>query len=463
MTVTTKEQADSLVQAQKTYWESGRTLEASFRLEQLGKLKAAILRYEKELMAALRQDLGKSEFEAYTTEVGYCLQSITHTMKKLRKWMKPRKVAVPVYFQPSRSWIQPEPYGTVLIIGPFNYPVQLVIEPLIGAMAAGNCAVLKPSEAAPAVAEIITRLIGDTFPADYIRVVEGEKETVSALIHAPFDYIFFTGSAGVGRIVLEAAASNLVPVTLELGGKSPALVAPDANLDVAAKRIIWGKLLNTGQTCVAPDYVLAHSSVKDELVRRMKETIVQFYGADASASPDYGRIIHTRHFDRLAAIVEQDRARIAHGGGMNREERYLEPTLLDHVQWEDASMADEIFGPILPVLAYDNLDDAIRQIQKRPKPLALYLFTESRSVEEKVLGRVSFGGGCVNDTISHVASAGLPFGGVGYSGMGAYHGEHSFELFSHRKSIFRKSTRLETGLTFPPYGDKLKWVRRFMK
>lgn len=463
MKVSTTEQAQKIVEGQQSLWRSGQTLELNFRLEQLRKLKEALIRFEKPLLEALGKDLGKSDFEGYTTEVGFCLHSITQTMKHLRKWMKPKKIAVPLHLQPSRSWVQSEPYGSVLIIGPFNYPFQLLIEPLIGAIAAGNCAVLKPSEAAPAVAAAVTRLIGETFPEDYIRVVEGEKETVEALIHASFDYIFFTGSAAVGRIVMKAAAANLVPVTLELGGKSPVVVEPDANLEVAAKRIIWGKLINTGQTCIAPDYVLAHASIKDELVRRMKDAIVHFYGTDPSVNADYGRIINTRHFDRLATMVEQDRARIVHGGAHSREKRYMEPTILDQVQWSDASMAEEIFGPILPVLTYDSLEEAIRQIQDQPKPLALYLFTQNRSVEKKVLSRISFGGGCVNDTISHVASSALPFGGVGQSGMGAYHGRHSFELFSHRKSILKKTTRLETGLAFPPYKDKLKLVRRFLR
>ncbi len=463
MQVSTKEQAGNIVEAQQRFWRTGQTLELHFRLEQLRKLKDALLRFEKPLLEALSKDLGKSEFEGYTTELGFCLKSISETTKKLRKWMKPKRIAVPLHLQPSRSWVQAEPYGSVLIIGPFNYPFQLLIEPLIGALAAGNCAVLKPSEAAPSVAAVVARLITETFPEDYIRVVEGEKETVEALIHAPFDYMFFTGSAAVGKIVMKAAAENLVPVTLELGGKSPVIVEPDANLEVAAKRIIWGKLINAGQTCIAPDYVLAHSSIKNELVRLMKEAIGHFYGEDPSASKDYGRIIHTRHLDRLAAILEQDRPRIVHGGGISRENRFMEPTLLDGVQWEDASMAEEIFGPILPILTYDRLEDAIRQIQDRPKPLALYLFTENKGVERLVLNRVSFGGGCVNDTISHVASSALPFGGVGQSGIGAYHGRHSFQLFSHHKSILKKTSRLETGLAFPPYKDKIKLIRRLLK
>lgn len=447
----------------REFFHQGHTIAAAFRLEQLRRLKEAVTRFEQPILECLRQDLGKSEFEAYATEVGFVLNSIGQTMKQLARWMKPRKVPTPIHLQPAKSWIISEPYGTVLIIGPFNYPFQLLLEPLIGAIAAGNCAVLKPSEAAPHVSAVVRTLIEETFPEDYIRVVEGEKETVSALIHAPFDYIFFTGSVPVGRIVMEAAARNLVPVTLELGGKSPVIVDATANLELAAKRIIWGKLLNTGQTCIAPDYVLAHTSIKTPLLDKMKAAIRSFYGDDARTSPDYGRIVNTRQFDRLASILEQDRAKIVFGGATRREERYMEPTLLDNVSWEDASMADEIFGPILPVLEYGSLDEAIHTVRERPKPLALYLFTQDKQVEQKVLSQVSFGGGCVNDTISHVASARLPFGGVGNAGIGAYHGKHSFELFSHRKSMLKKSTLLETGLVFPPYKDKLKLVRRFLK
>lgn len=459
----TTEDVSLLLAEHRRYFHEGHTLALSFRLEQLQRLKEALLRYEAPILDALRQDLGKGEFEGYATEFGFVLSSIAHTRKHLKRWMKPQRVRTPLQLQPASSRIISEPYGTILIISPFNYPFQLLMEPLIGAIAAGNCAVLKPSEAAPHVTEVISRLIGETFPKEYIRVVEGEKETVSALIHSPFDYIFFTGSVPVGRIVMEAAAKNLVPVTLELGGKSPVIVDATANLELAAKRIIWGKLLNAGQTCIAPDYVLAHSSVKAQLIDNMKNAIRSFYGEDAQLSPDYGRIIHTRHVDRLASILDRDQAKIVYGGRVAREERYMEPTLLDQVTWDDASMEDEIFGPILPILEYSSLDEAIRVVREHPKPLALYLFTQDSAVEQEVLHKVSFGGGCVNDTISHVASANLPFGGVGNAGIGAYHGKHSFEVFSHRKSVMKKSTRFETGLLFPPYRDKIKWVRKVLK
>ncbi|SDE22311.1 aldehyde dehydrogenase (NAD+) [Paenibacillus sp. UNCCL117] len=458
----TESRLQLMLQEHRQFFHSGRTRDLSFRLEQLNKLLEAIRRAEPQLLAALRQDLRKSEFEAFTTEISFVQQSIRDMKKHLGKWMKPQKVPTPLALFPSSSRIVSEPYGTVLIIGPFNYPFQLVMEPLIGAIAAGNCAALKPSEHTPSVSAVIRRLIGDTFEEAYIRVIEGEKETTSLLIHAPFDYIFFTGSVPVGKLVMEAAARHLVPVTLELGGKSPVIVDTTAKLELAAKRILWGKLTNAGQTCIAPDYVLVQREVRDELLAKMKETIAGFYGPDASASDDYGRIVNLRHFDRLAAILEQDRERIAYGGRIDREALYIEPTLL-LAAWDDAAMADEIFGPILPILTYDQLDEAIAAIRARPKPLALYVFTESKEVEKQVISRVSFGGGCVNDTLMHVANPHLPFGGVGSSGVGAYHGKHSFDVFSHRKSIVHKSTRFEPGLVFPPYKDKLKWVKKLLK
>ncbi|WP_159886013.1 aldehyde dehydrogenase [Paenibacillus puerhi] len=452
-----------LLQEHRHFFHSGRTRDLAFRLEQLHKLQESIQREEKHLLAALRQDLGKGEFEAFTTEISFVLQSLRSMRKNLRKWAKPQKVPTPLHLFPSSSRIVSEPYGTALIIGPFNYPFQLVMEPLIGAIAAGNCAVIKPSENTPNVSAVIRTIISGTFEDSYIRVIEGDKETTSLLIHAAFDYIFFTGSVAVGRIVMEAAAKHLVPFTLELGGKSPVIVDATAKLELAAKRIIWGKLTNAGQTCIAPDYVLVHEDVMDELLARMKEVIVRFYGPDAATSEDYGRIVSTSQFDRLASILEHDRSQVAYGGRSSRDDLYIEPTLLLAKSWEDAAMADEIFGPILPILAYRDLEQAISGIQSRPKPLALYVFTESKDVEERVLSRISFGGGCVNDTIMHAANPHLPFGGVGSSGIGAYHGKHSFDVFSHRKSIVKKSTRFEPGLAFPPYGDKLKWVRRLLK
>ncbi|WP_096155522.1 aldehyde dehydrogenase [Bacillus sp. FJAT-45066] len=463
MKVLTEQNMNVILKEHKDFFREGHTFQASFRIEQLNKLKEAIQSSEKEILDALYKDLRKSEFEGYTTEIGFVLDTIRSMTKNIEKWMKPKKVKTPVYQMPSKSYLMKEPYGTVLIVGPFNYPFQLVMEPLIGAMSAGNCVVLKPSESTPNVSALINKIISENFDERYIRVIEGERETTSTLIHAPFDKIFFTGSVPVGKIVMEAAAKNLVPVTLELGGKSPVIVDSTANLDLAAKRIAWGKLMNSGQTCIAPDYVLAHKSIKDSLISKMKEAIKEFYGEHASESPDYGRIVNERQFDRLVSIVERDREKLVYGGRVDRGDLYIEPSILDGVNWDDACMEDEIFGPILPILEYTELDYAISMINEHPKPLALYMFTESADAEKEVLQRVSFGGGCINDTISHVSNPNLPFGGVGNSGIGAYHGEHSFNVFSHEKSILKKSTKIGSNLAFPPYGDKVKWVRKLLK
>jgi aldehyde dehydrogenase (NAD+) len=452
-----------MLKEHKNYFHTGETKDIAFRIASLKKLRNSIVKYEKELLSALFSDLGKGEFEAYSTEIGFVLDSIGNIIKNLRKWSKAKRVKTPIHQYPSKSCIMYEPYGTVLIIGPFNYPFQLLIEPLIGAMSAGNCAILKPSESTPTVSSLIKKLIEETFDEKYIRVIEGEKETTSALINSPFDYIFFTGSVPVGRIVMEAAAKNLVPVTLELGGKSPAIIDKTANLDITAKRILFGKLINAGQTCIAPDYLLVHKQVKRELIESLKSTIVSFYGEDASKSSDYGRIVNKRQFQRLVSILERDKEKIIYGGSFDSSALYIEPTLVDNVTWKDASMEDEIFGPILPILEYENINDVISTINERPKPLALYLFTEDKSIETLVLNSISFGGGCINDTISHVASAYMPFGGVGNSGIGAYHGKESFETFSHRKSILKKSPSLDIKLIFPPYDKKVNLVRKLLK
>ncbi|MFD0960831.1 aldehyde dehydrogenase [Paenibacillus chungangensis] len=459
---------ERLLAEHSAYFHSGATSSLAFRKEQLVKLRQAILAHEKELMQALYKDLRKSETEAYATEIGLVLHSISYTMKRLSRWMKPERVRTPLHQAGTKSWMMREPYGTVLIVGPFNYPVQLVLEPLVGAIAAGNCAIVKPSESTPHVSAVIRQLIEGAFEPKYIRVVEGGKETTSLLVNARFDYIFFTGSVAVGRIVMAAAARHLVPVTLELGGKSPVIVDRTANIELAAKRIIWGKLMNAGQTCIAPDYMLVHRDVKERLVVEMRRAVAAFYGNNPAASEDYGRIVNERQFDRLAGIVEADRQRIIWGGQVDRKDLYIEPVLLDAGEAVDrgagvAAMEDELFGPALPLLTYSRLEEAIAMVLDRPKPLALYLFTEDEDVEHQVLGRISFGGGCVNDTISHVINTGLPFGGVGESGMGGYHGKHTFETFSHRKSLIKRSTHISYKFMFPPYKDKLKWLRKVLK
>lgn len=459
----TAHDVEQMIESQRAYYYTGATKPAEFRKAQLAQLKQSIKKYEPEVLEALRKDLGKSEFEAYSTEVGFVLDSITNMTKNLDEWMEPEPVKTPIYLQPAKSFVMREPYGSVLIIGPFNYPFQLIMEPLIGAMIGGNCAIVKPSETTPNVAAIIKTIIEDVFPPYYIRVVEGEREEVTALIHASFDYIFFTGSVNVGKVIMKAASERLTPITLELGGKSPAIVDQTANLDLAAKRIAWGKLMNTGQTCVAPDYICVHESVKEEFMKKLKKTIRNFYGKDAQTSPDYGRIVSAQHFDRLSAIIDQEHGQIVYGGQRDRDDLYMEPVILDNIHWDSPSMEDEIFGPILPVITYNDLPALLRQIRKLPKPLSAYLFSESERAIEFFLDELPFGGGCINDTVSHVGSSYLPFGGIGTSGVNSYHGKHSFETFTHAKSILKKSTKLSTNVLYPPYKQKVKFVKTLMK
>ncbi|KMJ57688.1 aldehyde dehydrogenase [Bacillus sp. LL01] len=456
------ESVEKLLANHRSYFAKGETKDIDFRLEQLATLKKAVKQYEPELMEALKKDLGKSIFEAYGSEVGYILDSIGFFMKNLKGWAKVKKVKTPLVHTGSKSLIYSQPYGTVLIVGPFNYPVQLVLEPLIGAISAGNCAVIKPSEFTPNVSKVLAKMIGEFFDEEYISIVEGAKEETSALIHAPFDYIFFTGSVEVGKIVMQAAAKRLVPVTLELGGKSPCIVHEDANIEVVAQRIAWGKFMNAGQTCVAPDYILVHADVREKLVKALVKTIQDFYGNDPQQSKDYGRVVNERQFDRLASLV--DMGKVVTGGGLNRDVLYMEPTIMNGVSWEDKVMQEEIFGPILPVLEYRDLKEAMTQINDRPKPLALYVFTENKEVEELVIEGTSFGGGCVNDTVTHLTNPYLPFGGVGTSGIGSYHGKNSFETFSHKKSVMKKSTKFNLSFLYPPYSDKsIKMLKKFMK
>ncbi|WP_338754310.1 aldehyde dehydrogenase [Bacillus sp. FJAT-52991] len=458
-----EQQIYEMIDRQKQFFHTGETKDVAFRLKALRQLKNMIVQYEPKIMEALYQDLRKSEFEAYATEIGLVLDSINYVSKNLKKWAAPVKVKTPVHQLPAKSWVQSEPYGVALIIGPFNYPFQLVMEPLIGAIAAGNCAVIKPSENTPYTSALVKEMLNRTFDPSYIQVIEGEKETTSTLIHAPFDYIFFTGSVPVGKIVMEAASRHLVPLTLELGGKSPAIIDRTADLQTAAKRIVWGKFVNAGQTCVAPDYLLVHHNIQEDFLKQLKKEIIDFYGKNAQESPDYGRIVNEKQFDRLVEIMEKDRSKIFYGGECDQKDLFIAPTILHSADWTDASMQDEIFGPILPILSYQELNDVITEVNKHPKPLALYVFTENEAVEKNILSSISFGGGCVNDTLSHVGSPYLPFGGVGPSGMNSYHGKHSFDTFSHQKSVMKKSTKLSHSMIFPPYGDKVKWLKKIIK
>ncbi|HDZ8655548.1 TPA: aldehyde dehydrogenase [Staphylococcus aureus] len=447
----------------KAFFNTQQTKDISFRKEQLKKLSKAIKSYESDILEALYTDLGKNKVEAYATEIGITLKSIKNARKELKNWTKTKNVDTPLYLFPTKSYIKKEPYGTVLIIAPFNYPFQLVFEPLIGAIAAGNTAIIKPSELTPNVARVIKRLINETFDANYIEVIEGGIEETQTLIHLPFDYVFFTGSENVGKIVYQAASENLVPVTLELSGKSPVIVDETANIKVASERICFGKFTNAGQTCVAPDYILVHESVKDDLITALSKTLREFYGQNIQQSPDYGRIVNLKHYHRLTSLLNSAQMNIVFGGHSDEDERYIEPTLLDHVTNDSAIMQEEIFGPILPILTYQSLDEAIAFIHQRPKPLSLYLFSEDENATQRVINELSFGGGAINDTLMHLANPKLPFGGVGASGMGRYHGKYSFDTFTHEKSYIFKSTRLESGVHLPPYKGKFKYIKAFFK
>ncbi|EOD4565924.1 aldehyde dehydrogenase [Staphylococcus aureus] len=447
----------------KAFFNTQQTKDISFRKEQLKKLSKAIKSYESDILEALYTDLGKNKVEAYATEIGITLKSIKNARKELKNWTKTKNVDTPLYLFPTKSYIKKEPYGTVLIIAPFNYPFQLVFEPLIGAIAAGNTAIIKPSELTPNVARVIKRLINETFDANYIEVIEGGIEETQTLIHLPFDYVFFTGSENVGKIVYQAASENLVPVTLEMGGKSPVIVDETANIKVASERIFFGKFTNAGQTCVAPDYILVHESVKDDLITALSKTLREFYGQNIQQSPDYGRIVNLKHYHRLTSLLNSAQMNIVFGGHSDEDERYIEPTLLDHVTNDSAIMQEEIFGPILPILTYQSLDEAIAFIHQRPKPLSLYLFSEDENATQRVINELSFGGGAINDTLMHLANPKLPFGGVGASGMGRYHGKYSFDTFTHEKSYIFKSTRLESGVHLPPYKGKFKYIKAFFK
>lgn len=437
---------------------TGQSLPYEFRKQALDRLSKALHQHEGELLAALKADLGKSPAEAYTSEIAIIHHELKYTLKNLWKWMRPRRTPTPMHLQPACSRIYCEPLGVVLIIGPWNYPVQLALVPLIGALAAGNLAVVKPSEIAANSSAALRKLLEATFPADQVAVVEGGIGPTTELLNQKFDHIFFTGSTPVGKIVYEAAAKNLTPVTLELGGKSPTIVAEDADLELAARRIVWGKFLNAGQTCVAPDYVYAHERVLQPLVSAMEKYIHHQFGQEIQSSPDYGRIVNTRNFARLSHLMET--GRILYGGQRDEKSLYIAPTLIGDVGWKDPVMHEEIFGPLLPVLPYRDFASAVAEIKKHDKPLSAYLFTNDGDIKEKFIKELSFGGGCLNDVVVHLANGHLPFGGVGASGIGSYHGEKSFLTFSHQKSVLHKSRFFDVPLRYPPFSDrKIKWLR----
>ncbi|MFK9095276.1 aldehyde dehydrogenase [Bacillus salipaludis] len=452
---------NSLITKQKSFFRTETTKDVLYRLDALQKLRDAIKNNEKVLMDALRADLNKSEFDAYTSEIGFVLEELRFTIKHLRSWIKPKRVKTPITHIGSSSFILSEPYGVTLIIAPWNYPFQLAIAPLIGAIAAGNCAVIKPSELTPKTSEVLGKLICNLFPEEYIAVVQGGVETSQALLNETFDYIFFTGSVPVGKVIMEAAAKHLTPVTLELGGKSPCIVHKDANIKLAAKRIAWGKFTNAGQTCIAPDYLYLHKSIKDQFLQQFKEATIELYGRQPLNNKNFTRIVSGRHFQRLISFL--DNGELFLGGGSNQEKLTIEPTVLTNVTWNDPIMQDEIFGPILPVLEYAELPEVLEGIHRHPKPLALYIFTEHNTVQQEVLNSVSFGGGCVNDTVYHFVSPFLPFGGVGNSGIGAYHGKGNFDTFSHQKSVLKQTTLFDIPFRYPNVKNGLKKIKLFMK
>ncbi len=455
------ENYNSLILKQKAFYRSGVTKELSYRIQALEKLRESIRKNEQSLFHTLKEDLNKSEFEAYATEIGVVLEEIRFTLKHVNDWVKPEKVKTPVSHIGSTSYIYSEPYGVTLIIAPWNYPFQLAIAPLLGAIAAGNCAILKPSELTPKTSELLRKMITDLFPEEYIAVVEGGVEASQALLAEDVDYIFFTGSVPVGKVIMQAAAKNLTPVTLELGGKSPCIVHHDASIKLAAKRIAWGKFINAGQTCVAPDYLYVQESIRDELLQEIQLATQELYGEKALENSDYTRIVSKRHFDRLLTFLNN--GDMFMGGGSNEETLTIEPTVLTGITWNDPIMQDEIFGPILPVLPYRELSEVIDGIHKHPNPLALYLFSENESIQQEVLHHISFGGGCINDTVYHLASPYLPFGGVGSSGIGAYHGKGSFDTFSHRKSVLKQTTKFDLPFRYPNVKDGLKKLKWFLK
>lgn len=449
-----------LLQKQREFFQTGKTKEIAFRLEKLRTLKQAIVENEQAIVQALQADLHKPEFETYATEISV-VKEIDYAIKHLHTWSTPKKADVSLDFFSYSAKIYPEPLGVVLIIGPWNYPFNLIIAPLVGAIAAGNCSMIKPSEIAPHTSSLLAQMMGKYFEPEYIAVVEGGVEVSQKLLTEKFDHIFFTGGTAVGKIIMEAAAKHLTPVTLELGGKSPCIVDANINLEHTLRRIIWGKFINAGQTCVAPDYLLVEKKIKQELLDGLKKTLKEFYGDNPVDSPDYARIISQKHFERLSHLLKDGEVII--GGETKLEERYIAPTIIDKVSLTDPVMEEEIFGPILPVIEYTDIAEAIALINSRPKPLALYLFTQDRNLQKRVLQETSSGGVCINDTVLHVGISTLPFGGVGDSGMGNYHGKAGFDTFSHHKSVLRNSFWLDLKWRYAPYKDKLSFLKRLIK
>nr|WP_208559509.1 aldehyde dehydrogenase [Marinilactibacillus kalidii] len=446
---------------QQAFYNSGATKEVDFRIEALKRLGESLKEHEQQLIEALKKDLNKSAFETYSSEIGMVLQELRFTMRNLKKWMKPKRVKTTFTHTGSKGTVYADPYGVALIIGPWNYPIQLILAPLIGAIAGGNCAMIKPSELTPETSKVLKKVINRAYPERYIAVVEGDAETTQDLLTEKFDYLFFTGSVQVGKIVMEAAAKNLTPLTLELGGKSPAIVHEDADLKLAAKRIAWGKFMNAGQTCVAPDYLYVHQSVKQAFIDQLIRETREIYGETPIENEAYTHIVNQKHFNRLKSYLNQ--GHVLYGGQVKGEALVIEPTILEQVSFEDEVMQEEIFGPILPIITYETISEVIEGVQHNPNPLALYLFTNSQKIEKTIIQFLSYGGGCINDTVFHIVTPYLPFGGVGTSGMGTYHGKSSFETFTHKKSILKQTNQFDNPFRYPNTKHGLSMIKRILK
>ena len=458
----TEQEIKDILQQQNHFFSSGKTIPAEFRLKQLESLKEATIRHEADLAAALKEDLGKSRMESYMCEIGLTLSELTWMQKHLRNLMRSKRVSTPAAQFAAKSFRSPSPYGTVLIMSPWNYPVLLTLDPLIDAIAAGNTAVVKPSAYAPCTFDVMKTMIEECFPAHYVAVVDGGRAENQALLQQRFDMIFFTGGKTVGREVLRHAAEYLTPVTLELGGKSPCIVDSTAKIRLAAKRIVFGKYLNCGQTCVAPDYILCDKRIRDELITAILAEIEKQFGKEPLKNPNYGKIINEKHFERILGLINGEK--LVYGGQSEPESLRIAPTVLNNITWDDAVMGEEIFGPLLPILTFDTLDEALDTVESHPHPLALYFFSEDKAAQKKVLDTCRFGGGCINDTIIHLATSDMPFGGVGESGMGSYHGRVGFETFSHYRSIVDKKTWMDLPIRYQKYtGLKEKMMRMFLK
>lgn len=450
----------NLVNQQRAYFHSGATRSVSFRLEQLAILRKAIQQYEADITDALKADFNKPEFEAYTTEIGFVLEEIGVMQKNLKSWATPKMVGTALGNLPARSYIYPDPYGVTLVIGAWNYPFQLTIGPLIGAIGAGNTAILKPSRVAANTYEVIEKMIRQYFDPRYLACLDIHTDN-NEMLEQQYDYIFFTGGIQVGKIIAKAAAEHLTPTTLELGGKSPCIVDETASLEVTARRIVWGKYMNAGQTCVAPDYLLVHEKVKDKLFQHMKNVVKEFYGDNPAASSDYAHIINAKHYERLAEMIQG--GTIVFGGKTDAAKKYIAPTLITDIDFDHPLMDDEIFGPILPAFTFKTLDEALGVVRRYEKPLAFYIFSNNYNNQQRCMNEVQFGGGCINDVVAHLLNPELPFGGIGGSGSGAYHGKYTFDTFTHYKGVMNKVTWPDIPLRYPPYNGKLGIIKQIIK